>query len=68
VLVFSNRERTVRTRTNDVGRYRVAMAPGWWSVRTATVPRVGSGIEPRTVRVFAAGFRIVNLEIDTGIR
>ena len=68
LLVFSNRERSVRTRTNSVGRYRVALAPGWWSVRTATVPRIGSGIEPHIVRVVAARFRVVNLDIDTGIR
>jgi hypothetical protein len=67
-LVFLRRERSVRTRTDSIGRYRVALAPGWWSVRTATVPRIGSGIEPHTVRVFAARFRVVNLDIDTGIR
>ena len=68
LLVFFRRERSVRTRTDSVGRYRVALAPGRWSVRTATVPRIGSGIEPHTVRVFAARFRAVNLDIDTGIR
>jgi len=68
LLVFFRRERSVRTRTDRVGRYRVALAPGSWSVRTATVPRIGSGIEPHTVRVFAARFRVVNLDIDTGIR
>lgn len=68
LLVFSRRGRSVRTRTDSIGRYRVALAPGWWSVRTATVPRIGSGIEPHTVRVFAARFRVVNLDIDTGIR
>jgi hypothetical protein len=67
-LVFFRRGRSVRTRTNSVGRYRVALAPGWWSVRTATVRRLSSGIEPHTVRVFAARFRVVNLDIDTGIR
>ena len=67
-LVFFRRERSVRTRTDSIGRYRVALAPGWWSVRTATGPQIGSGIEPHTVRVFAARFRVVNLDIDTGIR
>ena len=67
-LVFFQRRRSVRTRTDRVGRYRVTLAPGWWSVRTATAPRIGSGIEPHTVRVFAARFRVVNLDIDTGIR
>jgi hypothetical protein len=67
-LVFSRRGRRVRTQTDSVGHYRVALSTGWWSVRTATVPRIGSGIEPHTVLVFAARFRVVNLDIDTGIR
>ena len=33
---------------------------------TVTVPRIGSGIEPHGVRVVAARFRVVNLDIDTG--
>ena len=67
-LVFSQRGRSVRTRTDGLGRYRVALAPGWWSVATTIAPRLGSGIEPRAVRVFTARFRVVNLDIDTGIR
>ena len=67
-LVFFRRGRRVRTRTDSVGRYRVALDPGLWSVRTAAVPRIGSGIEPDTVRVLAARFRVVNFDIDTGIR
>jgi hypothetical protein len=67
-LVFFRQGRSVRTRTDGVGRYRIVLAPGWWGVRTTTVPRVGSGIDPHTVRVVAARFRVVNLDIDTGIR
>lgn len=67
-LVFSRRGVSVRTRTDRVGRYRVTLAPGSWSVRTATAPLIGSGIEPHTVRVLAGRFRVVNLDIDTGIR
>jgi hypothetical protein len=67
-LKFFQRGKSVRTRTDGVGRYRVALAPGWWEVSTATVPRIGSGIAPHSVRVFAARFRVVNLDIDTGIR
>jgi len=67
-LVFFRSGRSVKTRTDGVGHYRVALAPGWWRVSTATVPRIGSGIEPHAVRVFAARFRVVNLDIDTGIR
>lgn len=67
-LIFFRRGRSVRTRTDSTGRYRVALATGWWNVRTAGVPRIGSGISPRRVRVFAARFRVVNFDIDTGIR
>ena len=67
-LVFSKRGRSVTTRTDSVGHYRVALAPGWWNIRTETVPRIGSGIKPHTVRVVAARFQVVNLDIDTGIR
>lgn len=68
VLVFSRSGRKVRTRTDSMGRYRVALGPGWWNVSTATAPRIGSGISPHSVRVVAARFRVVNLDIDTGIR
>jgi hypothetical protein len=67
-LVFFRQGRSVRTRTDGNGRYRVALAPGWWNVGRAGVPRIGSGISPRRVRVFAARFRVVNFDIDTGIR
>ena len=67
-LVFFRQGRSIRTRTDSAGRYRVALAPGWWGVRTVTVPRIGSGIEPPTVRVLAGRVRVVNFDIDTGIR
>jgi hypothetical protein len=44
------------------------LAPGWWNVSTASAPRIGSGISPHTVRVFAARFRALNFDIDTGVR
>jgi hypothetical protein len=67
-LVFVRLGRSVRTQTDGVGRFRVALAPGWWKVSTTTVPRIGSRIEPHAVRVIAARFRVVNFDIDTGIR
>jgi hypothetical protein len=68
LLVFSRGGRIVRTRTDSVGRYRVGLTPGLWTVSTVTVPRIGSRITPRAVRVFATRLRIVNFDIDTGIR
>jgi hypothetical protein len=67
-LVFFRTGRRVRTRTDDTGHYRVALAPGWWHVRTTRPLQIGSGISPSRVRVFGARFRVVNLDIDTGIR
>lgn len=67
-LVFSRLGRTVETRTDADGRYRVVLRPGTWSVRTTGAPRIGTGVRPATVRVVAGRFRVVNLDIDTGIR
>jgi len=67
-LLFFRSGSKVRTRTDSTGHYRVALAPGWWNVSTVSVLRTGSGISPHTVRVFAARFHAVNLDIDTGIR
>jgi hypothetical protein len=67
VLLFTRNATTVRTRTDARGRYRVTLAPGWWAVR-ASAPRIGSGVSPRLVRVVAGRFRVVDLDIDTGIR
>lgn len=67
-LVFSRKSRSVPTRTDGTGHYRVALTPGWWNVRTAAPLRIGSGISPRSIRVYAGRFRVVNLDIDTGIR
>jgi hypothetical protein len=67
-LTFTRAGKVVTTRTDGSGHYRVALAPGWWNVRTSQAPRIGKGISPRVVRVLAGRFRVVNLDIDTGIR
>lgn len=67
-LVFFRKGRKVRAQTDSTGHFRVALAPGWWNVRTAGPLRIGSGISPRSIRVFAGRFRVVHLDIDTGIR
>lgn len=66
-LAFFRAGARVTTRTDDSGRYRVILAPGRWSVRTKAA-RIGSGISPRTVRVLRNHIRIVDFDIDTGIR
>jgi hypothetical protein len=67
-LSFLRQGTIVKTRTDGSGRYRVSLAPGWWTVRTMFAPRIGTGIKPRAVRVLAGRFRVVNFDIDTGIR
>ena len=68
-LVFSRNGRVVRrTRTNDQGRYRVALAPGLYAVRITPRPSIGRGLEPVRARVMRARFRRLDFSIDTGIR
>ena len=67
-LTFLRGARIVKTRTDATGGYRVSLAPGWWTVTTKFAPRIGTGIKPRAVRVLAGRFRVVNFDIDTGIR
>lgn len=67
-LVFSRNGQVVRpARTNDQGRYRVALAPGLYAVRLAPKPSIGRGPEPEQVRVVRGRFRRVDFSIDTGI-
>ena len=68
-LVFSRNGRVVRrARTNDQGRYRVALAPGLYAVRLTPKPTIGRGLEPVRARVVRAHFRRLDFSIDTGIR
>ena len=68
-LVFSRNGRVVRrARTNDQGRYRVALVPGLYTVRLTPRPRIGRGLEPVRARVVRARFRRLDFSIDTGIR
>jgi hypothetical protein len=68
-LVFSRSGRVVRrTRTNDQGRYRVALAPGLYTVRLTPRPSIGRGLAPVRARVVRARFRRLDFSIDTGIR
>jgi hypothetical protein len=68
-LVFSRNGRVVRrATTSDQGRYRVALAPGLYSVRLQVKQLVGRGLQPEKARVMANRFRRVDFSIDTGIR
>jgi len=68
-LVFLRNGKTVASvRTARDGRYRVALAPGVYRVRTAAQPAIGRGIEPQSVRVPRGRCARVDFSIDTGIR
>lgn len=67
VLVFRRAGREARTTTGADGRYRIALAPGTWTV-SLTRTGLGSRISPREVVVVRGRFRVVDLAIDTGIR
>jgi hypothetical protein len=66
-LLFARNGFTTRTRTDVHGRYRVRLAPGYYSVRT-TGRGLGSVVKPSRVRARAHRFTRVDLHIDTGIR
>jgi hypothetical protein len=53
--------------TNALGRYRLALAPGRYSVRTGAAPGIGRGLEPSVV-VVPAAWKRQPFSIDTGIR
>ena len=68
-LVFSRNGRVVRrARTNDQGRYRVALAPGLYAVRLTPKPAIGRGLEPVRARVLRDRFRRLDFSVDTGFR
>ena len=63
---FVRNDRTYATKTDDRGRYRIALAPGTYTIVIAK--RYGMSYSPRTVTVPKATFALRNISIDTGIR
>ena len=69
VLAFSHDGAVVaRVRAGAGGRYSVRLQPGYYSVRTAAAPKIGSGMHPRQVHVLRGVYGRVDFSIDTGIR
>jgi hypothetical protein len=69
VLVFSRSGQVAaRVRTGSGGRYSVRLVPGTYAVRPQPVPKIGTGMTPRDVRVKAGVSSRVDFFIDTGIR
>ncbi len=65
-LSFRRNGNTTRTRTDAKGRYRVALVPGWYSVRTSV--GISHVPKPARVQVLAGRYRVVRFSADTGIR
>ena len=57
---------TYTTKTNSLGRYRIALPPGTYTVLIAK--KYGMSYRPRTVSVPKGLFALSNIAIDTGIR
>jgi hypothetical protein len=53
--------------TSSLGRYRIVLVPGTYTVRTGSATAIGRGLEPRAV-VVPAGWKRQAFSIDTGIR
>jgi hypothetical protein len=62
-LTFSQRQRSVSTRTDARGRYSIALPVGTWTVRAS----VGMSMKPYSVLV-RSGTHRVDFAVDTGIR
>jgi hypothetical protein len=69
VLVFSRGDRVAgRSRAGAGGRYTVRLAPGYYTVQTAPVGTIGTGLRPRRVHVVRGVYGRLDFTIDTGIR
>jgi hypothetical protein len=54
--------------SGEGGRYRIALAPGLYTVTSPSAMRPKGSVRPSPVRVFAGRFRGVDFYVDTGIR
>jgi hypothetical protein len=57
-----------RTTTSKTGAYRIRLAPGVYTVRSAARTTIGRGADPARARVVSGRFRRVDFFFDTGIR
>ena len=57
-----------RAITNGLGRYRVRLAAGTYSVRLPQKPAIGRDLQPVQARVRAGRYGRIDFSIDTGIR
>jgi hypothetical protein len=68
-LVFSRSGHVAgRAVTDTLGRYRVRLPAGLYSVRRSASTGIDRKLEPNRVRVYAGRFVRADFSIDTGIR
>jgi hypothetical protein len=67
-LLFRRVGHTYRTRSSADGRYRIVLAPGYYTVTTAERIGIARNIRPRAVHVRRAHVDRLDFSIDTGIR
>ena len=67
-LLFRRAGHTYRTRSGRDGRYRILLAPGYYTVTTLERVGIDRNIRPRAVHVRRAHVDRLDFSIDTGIR
>ena len=67
-LLFRRAGHTYRTRSGADGRYRIVLAPGYYTVMTLERIGIRRYIRPHAVHVRAAHLDRLDFSIDTGIR
>jgi hypothetical protein len=66
-LTFTRNDHATTAQTDSHGRYRIALAPGRYSVSVGH-GRIGRGVQPRSATVRTGGFGELNFRYDSGIR
>jgi hypothetical protein len=67
-LLFRRAGHTFRTRSTADGRYRITLAPGYYTVSTVERIGIAPNIRPHAVHVRRAHVDRLDFSIDTGIR
>ncbi|MGE5273347.1 MAG: hypothetical protein ACM3QU_06180 [Verrucomicrobiota bacterium] len=67
-LLFHRAGHAYRTRSDLQGRYRIVLAPGYYTVTTLERVGIGRNIAPRAIHVRRGHVDRLDFSIDTGIR
>jgi hypothetical protein len=67
-LLFRRADHVYRTRSAANGRYRITLAPGYYTVSTAERIGILPNLRPRAIHVRPGHVDRLDFSIDTGIR